>query len=61
VERLVAAWRLARDVDTCSDLIAGCPVDQARLNPEAVFEARRKSLVTLSAPIDLVNVEERAA
>jgi hypothetical protein len=36
-------------------------VDQARLDPEAVFAARRKSLVTLTAPIDLMNVEERAA
>jgi hypothetical protein len=60
-ERLVTAWRLARDIDTCADLIAGRPVDQARLDPEAVFAARRKSLVTLTAPIDLVNVEERAA
>ena len=60
-ERLAAAWRLAPDVDTCSDLLAGVPVSAGRLDQEALFESRRRSLVTLSAPIELLNVTEDAS
>jgi hypothetical protein len=59
-ERLEWAWRLARDVDTCADLIAGLAVSAGRLDPDALFEARRRSLVQLRAPIELVNVQEAA-
>jgi hypothetical protein len=59
-ERLAWAWRLARDIETCGDLIAGRAVGSSRLNPEALFEARRRSIVQLRAPIDLLNVQEIA-
>jgi hypothetical protein len=60
-ERLVIAWRLATDVDTLGDLLAGLPVSPDRLDSEALFQARRRSLVQLRAPVELVNVVEDAA
>jgi hypothetical protein len=60
-ERLLWAFRLAHDVETCADLITGRPVDEARLDPETMFAARRQSLVQLSAPIDLLNIEKDVA
>ena len=60
-ERLSWAWRLARDPETCGALIAGHPVDQRRLDPDALLEARRRSLVQLRAPLELLNVVEEAA
>lgn len=60
-ERLVWAWRLARDVETCADLIAGHPVEESRLEPDALFEARRRRLVQLRAPIELLNIDRAAA
>src|SRR5690242_3948206 len=60
-ERLAAAWRLARDLETLSDLLAGAPVSEDRLDPEALFPARRRSLVQLGAPIELLIVVEDAA
>jgi hypothetical protein len=57
-ERLAVAFRLASDVDTCSDLLAGVPVSESRLDPGALFEARRRTLVQLSPPIALVDVSE---
>jgi hypothetical protein len=57
-ERLAAAWRLARDLDTLGELLSGCSVSSDRLDPEAVFHARRRTLVTLSAPAELLNVAE---
>lgn len=60
-ERLSWAWRLARDLDALADLIAGRPVSASRLDPEALFEARRRSLVQLRSPIELVDVVEEEA
>ncbi len=57
-ERLVTAWRLAPDLDTCSDLLAGVPVSAERLDQVALAESWELSLVTLSAPIALLNVTE---
>lgn len=59
-ERLAWAFRLALDVETCADLIAGRPVSMSRLDSSALFEARRRSLVQLRAPLELVNVREAA-
>jgi hypothetical protein len=58
--KLLTAFRLARDVDTCSDLLVGVPVDQSRLDQDVLVAARRHSLVALHAPIELVNVQEAA-
>ena len=59
-ERLTTAWRLARDLETLRDLLAGLRVAADRLDQEALFEARRRSLVQLRTPIALVNVSEAA-
>jgi hypothetical protein len=59
--RLDAAWRLARDLETLADLLAGLPVAASRLDPDALVEARRRSLVQLRAPFDLVDVVKGAA
>jgi hypothetical protein len=56
-ERLTIAWRLARDLDALRDLLAGRPVSADRLDREALFTARRRSLVQLRAPLELVHVE----
>jgi hypothetical protein len=55
---LAAAWQLAKDPDALADLLAGLPVSQGRLNQDALVEARRRTLVQLRAPIELVNVIE---
>lgn len=53
--RLVVAQRLARDVDTCAELLAGAPLDPARLNPEGLQWARTRTLVRLDLrAIDLL-------
>jgi len=59
-ERLAAAWRLARDLETLADLIAGRVVAAERLDQDALREARRRSLVQLRAPIEFVDVLEAA-
>jgi hypothetical protein len=51
---LKAAWKLARDVETLADLLAGCPIDQNRLNPEGLRWAMEHRLVRLERPIDLL-------
>lgn len=60
-ERLKVVFRLALDVDTAHDLLAGNPVSESRLDPEALFEARRLSLVQLRAPGELLRITEPAA
>jgi hypothetical protein len=55
-ERLVAAWRLALDVETCEELLLGQPVDRNRLDPKALAWALERRLVRLERPIDLVEV-----
>jgi hypothetical protein len=59
-ERLAWAFRLANDVDTCADLIAGRAVSSSRLDESALLEARRRSLVQLRPPLELLNVREAA-
>jgi hypothetical protein len=56
--RIRVAMQLARDVEAFRDLYAGQPVDPARLNPAALAKARRRSLVHLAAPVDLVQVAD---
>lgn len=53
-ERLRWAWRLARDVETCGELIAGRAVSQERLDEDALKEAHQKTLIELRAPLELV-------
>ena len=45
--RLVVAMRLARDGETCAELLRGEPVDPDRLDPEALRWARDRLLVRL--------------
>jgi hypothetical protein len=51
---LEVCFRLARDLTTCEALWAGETVDHRRLDQDEVFNARRKQLVQLVAPIDLL-------
>ena len=55
-ERLRTAWNLARDLATLADLITGAPVAPERLDQDALAKAREETLVTLSRPIDLLDV-----
>ena len=48
------AIRLAKDVEACAALLRGEPVDPARIDPGELFTARRKRLVQLVAPVDLI-------
>jgi hypothetical protein len=52
--RLTAAWRLARDPETCADLLRGLPVDRDRLSPEGLAWSLEHRLVRLERPIDLL-------
>jgi hypothetical protein len=51
-QRLHTAWRLALDLETLDDLLAGRPVDPTRIDPGELARARRASLVQLVRPID---------
>lgn len=53
-EQLAAAWRLACDVGTLDDLLAGRPVDPSRLDQDELAKAQRATLVRLVAPVDLL-------
>lgn len=53
--RLTAAWALALDVDALADLLAGRAVDPSRLDPDEVIRSRRKRLVRLVAPAELLD------
>lgn len=55
-ERLRTAWNLALDVDTLADLIAGVPVAPGRLDQAELAKAREATLITLTRPIDLLDV-----
>jgi hypothetical protein len=55
--RLDVAFRLARDVDAATDLLAGRAVDPARLDPDELVQARTLRLVRLAAPVDLVGFD----
>jgi hypothetical protein len=53
--RLVVAMRLAKDVETCAELLEGLPVDPDRLDPEGARWARERLLVRLDfRAIDLL-------
>lgn len=54
--RLTWAWRLARDLDACADLIAGRAVDPSRLDPSQLRLANEARLVVLVRPVDLLEV-----
>ena len=56
-QRLLAAIKLARDLDACADLLAGRPVDSARLDQAELASAKRRTLVRLVAPADLLEAE----
>jgi hypothetical protein len=53
-QRLATAFALALDVDACADLLAGRTVDPSRLDEGELFKARRKRLVQLVAPVNLL-------
>lgn len=58
--RLAVAMRLARDVETCAELLSGEPVDPDQLDPEAVRWATERLLVRLDfCALDLL-LEEAA-
>lgn len=59
--RLQIAFRLAVDVEACADLLAGRPVDPARLDPLQRAKAQEARLVQLVRPIDLVNIDNPEA
>jgi hypothetical protein len=53
------AWRLAPDLHTLEQLLAGAPVDADQLDQDELLEARRRNRVILRAAIDeLPNVVE---
>jgi hypothetical protein len=60
-ERLIAAFRLARDLRTCTALLEGLPVAAGLLDAQGLLWARRKRLVRLERPLDLFDVREPAA
>jgi hypothetical protein len=60
VERLFAAFVVARDLDTCRDLLAGRPVAVSRLDPDGVRAVGRRTLVQLRAPVQRTDVEAAA-
>lgn len=56
-QRILVAMRLATDLETCRALLAGEPVDPARLDKSALARARNRKLVRLdTAEIDLLEV-----
>jgi hypothetical protein len=57
-QRLTTAWALALDVDACADLLAGRAVAPERIDQGELFNARRKRLIQLVAPIDLLETLE---
>lgn len=60
--RVDAALRLARDVETCRDLLRGEPVDESALDPAGLAWAGERRLVRLERPLDLFELEgQRAA
>ena len=59
-ERLAAAIAVARDVEVCAALLAGRPVDAARLDPAALERAKQARLVRLCSPIDCLGKEDAA-
>ena len=54
-ERLQVAFRLAKDLDTCQQLLDGQPVDPGRLDPAELRKAKQRLLVRLDThAIDLL-------
>lgn len=54
-ERILVAFRLAQDVDTCSALLHGEPVDPGRIDLEQLRWAKQRLLVRLDLhAIDLL-------
>lgn len=58
VQRLRVAWRIAGDVEALADLLAGCPVDPSRLDPQGLLWARTHELVALLPPGALLGLAE---
>lgn len=52
--RIIVAIRLARDPDTCAALLAGDPVDPARVHKHELENALKPGLVQLVRPIDVL-------
>ncbi len=46
-DRVLIAMKLARDVNTCADLLKGRVVDASRLNPDELASAKRMAFVRL--------------
>lgn len=60
--RLTWAWRLAKDLVTLADIIAGRPVDPDHLNQQELFIARNHRLVRFdTAAIDAYDLLNHAA
>lgn len=53
-ERLMWSFRLALNLETCADLIAGRPVSPGRLDQDELSRAHEPQLVQLVAPVDLL-------
>lgn len=52
--RYLTAMLLAKDLDTCRDLLAGLPVDPVRLDRHELFIAKNRHLVRL----DMTAIDE---
>jgi hypothetical protein len=59
-QRLLAAITAARDLDACIDLLAGRPVNPARLDPSELAKLKRASLVRLVPPFEMLEAAEAA-
>jgi hypothetical protein len=55
------AMRLALDLETCRALLEGRPVDPVRIDQAELAKAKRRTLVQLVAPLDLLARPEEAA
>lgn len=58
-QRLIVAFRLAKDIDACEALLLGQAVDPARIHQDELQRALEPRLVQLVRPIDVL--EGRAA
>lgn len=52
--RILVAFRLAKDLDTCRDLLTGIPVHPSRIDQNALHEAKQTTYVQLVAPISIL-------
>lgn len=54
-ERLQVAFRLAKDLAACEELLKGAPVDPGRVRQDELQKALEPRLVQLVRPIDVLH------